>query len=80
MRILKYIFTLKFLYRTFYFKGMVQFEEGTKGERIPTICGDSVRWLKEISVKAFTYNKAETEALKIFNNKYPQYNGLVQID
>ena len=64
-----------FLKRNYIFETMVQFDE----DKRPCICGCSVKWLDKVSIKDFTERKACRKALKFINEKYPQYNGLVQI-
>jgi hypothetical protein len=54
---------------------MVQFDENHK----PTICGIHVRWLDEITIKARTENQACRIAEKLLNEKYPEYDRMVQI-
>ena len=57
------------------YQGMVQFDENKK----PCICGISVRWLDHITVKAFTEKKAIKKACDILNEKYPEYNRMIQL-
>ena len=54
---------------------MVQFDENHK----PTICGIHVRWLDKITIKARTENQAYELAEKLLNEKYPEYDRMVQI-
>ena len=68
--VVRRLFEKKYVYQ-----GMVQFDENGK----PEICGVSVRWLDEISVKALTEKEAIHRACDILNKKYPQYNNMVQL-
>jgi len=61
--------------RKYHYQGMVQFDENHK----PTICGIHVRWLDEITIKARTENQACRIAEKLLNEKYPEYDRMVQI-
>lgn len=61
--------------KKFKYQGMVQFDENHE----PCICGISVKWLDDITVKATTEKKAIAIADNLINEKYPQYNGMVQL-
>ena len=63
--------------KEYIFQGMVQFDKSNIKE--PVICGDIVRWLDEVSVKAYTKRKALNIAIKLLNEKYSQYKKMVQI-
>jgi hypothetical protein len=65
----------KLLFRTFLFQGCVYFSASDK----PTRVSNKIKWLEVISVKGLTWGSAENKALKIFNKKYPEYKGMVQI-
>ena len=60
--------------KTYHFQGMVQFFEGK-----PAICGDSVTWLEQLKIKAFTYNKACDIGFDFFREKYPEYVGFISL-
>jgi hypothetical protein len=62
--------------RKFTYQGLVQFEFKTHE---PVICGDMVKWLDHITVEAFTEKSAIEKACNILNNKYSEYNGMVQL-
>ena len=61
--------------RLFKYETMVQFDEQNQ----PCICGYAVKRLEDVEIKCFSRNKAEKLLLKQINEKYPQYNGLVQL-
>jgi len=61
--------------RKYHYQGMVQFDENHK----PTICGIYVRWLNKIVIKERTENQACRIAEKLLNEKYPEYDRMVQI-
>jgi len=66
-------------------------EYGTAGVQffgsIPAVCGDKIRWLEQVkfSWKNYpfmgtrNYRKAVYAKLKELNDKYPEYNGYVDI-
>ena len=62
--------------KTFIFQGLVQFDSE---DNKPTICGDRIKWLDVIKVKGFFYRRAETKAFEVFNEKYPEYKGFIQL-
>lgn len=52
----------------------VQFNRNKK----PCICGDSIRNLESITVKAFSRQSAEKLALDQANQAHPEFKGLIQ--
>ena len=62
--------------RTFIFQAMVQFDSESSH---PTICGDQVKWLDIIKVQGLFYQRAISKAFTIFNEKYPEYKGFIQL-
>jgi len=68
-------FFRSFFEKTYRYQGMVQFSE--EGE--PVICGIKARWLDEVTVFAISEKEAIRKACDVLNNKYPQYNGMVQL-
>jgi len=65
----------RLLEREYTYEMMVQKDDNCN----PVICGEFVKWLGDITVRAMTYNKSIDKALEKANALYPEYNGLVQI-
>ncbi|MDA3856444.1 MAG: hypothetical protein PF569_09365 [Candidatus Woesearchaeota archaeon] len=58
----------------YYFAFLVQFDE----HHNPCICGDSIKNLDCVVVEAYTCKKAEEEAFRIIEGRYPNYEGYIQ--
>jgi hypothetical protein len=60
--------------RKYSFQGCVQFINNKL-----TICGDTVRWLDNITIKDFTKERAAKKAFDFFKKKYPEYKDYIQL-
>lgn len=67
-------FIQKWFTKTYLNQGMVQFDEGKL-----TICGDSIRWLEKIDVRTTSSKRANMLSFVFLRNKYPEYEGYLQL-
>lgn len=50
-----------------------------RGNCVKNRLTSKIKWLEKIKVVAKTYEKAEKEAFKVLESKYPQYKGGIWI-
>lgn len=65
----------KLFEKDYKYQGMIQFDEN----HTPCICGCSVKWLDNVSVKAFSEKEAEKKAEKLLCEKYSEYKNCIQL-
>ena len=62
------------LKRTFCWDAIVQFDNNNR-----TVCGDSVKFIQQVYVSAFTRKTAIKLAFETLDEKYPKYKGYIQL-
>lgn len=67
-------FIRKWFTKTYLNQGMVQFDNDEL-----TICGNKVRWLENIEVRTTSSKRADMLSFIFLRNKYPEYDGYLQL-
>lgn len=71
-------FIKKMVARKFNAQGIVQFQK--KGSiEYPTICGDSVLWLDDMTIETTSEKRANKFFFEYLKNKYPHYGEYLQL-